>query len=185
MQWKLVSKELSELHEHPHNPRCMSEIEYNHLKDSIQKFGLSEKLVINTDNTIIGGHQRKKVLEDLGIKKVDCWVPDTTLTESELYELNVRFNRNHGQWDWDILANFWEPTDLCDWGFTEKELEGLVKEDPQPPPEKKKQCSIEFSFNCSDDLVKFIEELGSAEHLQSTAILCNGKSTIRGLEDLD
>ena len=97
MQWKLVCKELSELHEHPHNPRYISKADYAQLKESIEKFGLSEKLVINTDNMIIGGHQRKKVLEDLGIKRVDCWVPDRALSDEEVYELNVRFNRNHGQ----------------------------------------------------------------------------------------
>ncbi len=118
-----MCKELSELHEHPHNPRYISKADYAQLKESIEKFGLSEKLVINTDNTIIGGHQRKKVLEDLGIKKVDCWVPDRALTETEVYELNVRFNRNHGQWDWDILANFFEPSDLTEWGFKEEELD--------------------------------------------------------------
>ena len=182
MQWKLVSKELSELFEHPHNPRYISKTDYSNLKESIEKFGLSEKLVINTDNTIIGGHQRKKVLEDIGIKKVDCWIPDRTLAEEEVNELNVRFNRNQGQWDWDALANFWEPTGLCQWGFSEKELEGSLKENPAQS-EEKKRCSISFSFESSEDLVKFIDELGSVADLRYTATLCNGKATVRGLGD--
>lgn len=40
--------------------------EYEKIKKSIQEFGYVEPIIINTDMTIIGGHQRATVLSDLG-----------------------------------------------------------------------------------------------------------------------
>jgi hypothetical protein len=32
-------------------------------------------------------------------------------------ELNVRLNKNSGEWDWDKLANEFDMSDLVNWGF--------------------------------------------------------------------
>jgi ParB-like chromosome segregation protein Spo0J len=34
----------------------------------METFGIAEKPVVNTDNTIIGGHQRLKILKKMGYK---------------------------------------------------------------------------------------------------------------------
>ncbi len=92
------------------------------MQKSIEKFGLIDKPILNTDNTIIGGHQRVEILKQMGVEDVECYVPDRSINAKDVSELCVRLNRNIGEWDWDILANEWQSEDLIDWGFTEEEL---------------------------------------------------------------
>jgi len=71
---------------------------------------------------IIGGHQRCRILKKLGHKTAWVAVCDETITQEQIDELNIRLNRNSGEWDDDILANEWELRDLIEWGFTPDEL---------------------------------------------------------------
>ena len=50
--------------------------EYEKIKNSIREFGYVEPIIINSDMTIIGGHQRATVLADLGYTEVECIVVD-------------------------------------------------------------------------------------------------------------
>jgi len=79
--------------------------------------------VINTDNTIISGHQRMKILQILGRgdEEIDVRVPNRKLNDEELREANLRENKNLGSWDWDELDNF-DIEVLLDVGFTREEL---------------------------------------------------------------
>ena len=153
MKWNLVNKNICDLKEHPKNPRVLSKDQANHLKKSLDTFGLIDKPIINVDNTIIGGHQRLKVLLGLGYKEVECWVPENPLTDKEVEELNIRLNKNTGEFDFDILANEWDEIDLFEWGFTTEELGiepiGVVSEEEKDEEEEKKlkmcpQCGHEF-----------------------------------------
>ena len=45
------------------------------------------------------------------------------LTDKEVEELNIRLNKNTGNWDFDALANRFEVPDLLEWGFDERELQ--------------------------------------------------------------
>lgn len=123
IKWKLEKRKLSSLKKYPKNPRFISKEDFSHLQKSIGKFGLIDKPIVNTDNTIIGGHQRIQVLQKQGIKEVECWVPDRELDEKEVEELNIRHNKNTGEFDFDILANQFEVEDLIGWGFTEDDLQ--------------------------------------------------------------
>jgi len=127
MKWKLEKRLIKDLRQHARNPRKLEKHDAEHLKASIKRFGQCEPLVINSDDTVIGGHQRMRTLQKLGYKEVDVYVPDEPLTDREVDELNIRLNRNNGSWDFDMLANAWELDDLFDWGFTEGEF-GLGEE---------------------------------------------------------
>ena len=49
--------------------------EYEKLKKSIEQFGYVEPVIWNkTTGRVVGGHQRIKVLVDLGEKELDCVV---------------------------------------------------------------------------------------------------------------
>jgi len=134
-QWHLEKKLISDLIPHNKNPRWLSKEQAKHLKISLSKFGLIDKPIINTDNTIIGGHQRISMLKDAGEKEVECWVPDRFLLHHEVGELNIRLNKNTGDWDWDILANEWDMKDLVEWGFNVKELTGSIFDEPKQEDE--------------------------------------------------
>ena len=122
MKWNLEKRKVKELHEYAKNPRILTKEQGAHLQESLSKFGQCEPIVINPDGTIIGGHQRLRSMRKMGYKEVDVYVPDQALTEKEVEELNIRLNRNTGEWDWDILGNAWDVEDLVEWGFTEKDL---------------------------------------------------------------
>lgn len=123
MEWKLEKRPIKDLRAYAKNPRQLGKHDGEHLRKSLEKFGQCEPIVINCDNTVIGGHQRLKTLKKMGKKEVDVYVPLSALDEKEIEELNIRLNRNAGEWDFDILANAWEPADLVEWGFTEGELD--------------------------------------------------------------
>ena len=122
--WQLKTYKLADLTDYYKNPRSLSEKEFKQLKTSLDKFGMIDKPIVNADSvhTIIGGHQRKHVLEAEGVKEVECWIPDRELSDKEVEELNIRLNKNTGSWDFDTLANEFELDDLVEWGFTEYEL---------------------------------------------------------------
>ena len=123
MEWKLEKRKIKDLKEFAKNPRSITKHQMKEIKKSLDKFGLCEPIVINTDDLIIGGHLRVRALPSLGKREVDVYVPDITLTEKEVEELNIRLNRNRGDWDFDMLANTWEADDLLNWGFAEYELQ--------------------------------------------------------------
>lgn len=145
IQWHLEKRLIKDLKPHPKNPRQLSKDQERHLRSSIDKFGLAEKIIINTDNTIIGGHQRITILKSMKEKEVDCWIPDRTLTDPEADELCIRLNRNHGDFDYDILANQFEIPDLLEWGFHVDDLdigtfEEIESEDKQDKKKKLTTC---------------------------------------------
>jgi hypothetical protein len=111
----------------PYNPRQASEEEYQQLKQSIEKFGLVDPLLVNSapgrENVIIGGHFRLKVAKDLGIQKVPVVYINIADIEKEK-ELNLRLNKNTGQWDFDTLANLDEEM-LIGVGFSPAELDNI------------------------------------------------------------
>lgn len=127
MEWHTEKRKLSELVEWHKNPRKLSEHDAEHIRKSLEKFGIADPLVINLDNTIIGGHQRKRILNLMSDPdyEIDVRVPDRLLDEKEVEELNIRLNKNVGSWEWDILANEFEMEDLLAWGFSEEELMGI------------------------------------------------------------
>jgi len=149
INWTLRTFRLDELTDYYKNPRSLSEKEFKQLKTSLDKFGMIDKPIVNLDsaNTIIGGHQRKHVLEATGVKECECWIPDRELSDKEVEELNIRLNKNTGSWDFDVLANEFELPDLVEWGFEPFEL-GINNE---PAPEFK-----EYDESVADD-VEFIE----------------------------
>jgi hypothetical protein len=125
IKWTVESRKLSELKAYEKNPRRITEKGLNDLIKSLELFGLAEPIVINRDDTIIGGHARVQALKRIKGKtaKVEVYVPDRLLDEKEVEELCVRLNRNvAGQFDFEMLANQFDARDLVAWGFTEDEL---------------------------------------------------------------
>lgn len=125
IQWKEEKRKLQELTPYEKNPRKITEDSIKDLKDSVDRFGLAEPIVINRDNVIIGGHARYFVLnKENPEQEVSVYVPDRLLTEKEVEELNIRLNKNiAGFWDYDILANQFELDELKEWGFSDKDFE--------------------------------------------------------------
>tara|TARA_R110002020_G_scaffold382729_2_gene593426 strand:- start:1000 stop:1608 length:609 start_codon:yes stop_codon:yes gene_type:complete len=112
--------EISKLKPAEYNPRQISKKQYNDLKQSVEKFGLVDPIILNKDMTVIGGHQRLKVCKDLNYDKISCVVLD--LSKEKERELNIRLNKSGGEFDIDALANYFDVEELTDWGFKHIEL---------------------------------------------------------------
>ena len=71
--WHIEQRTIADLKSYEHNPRVLTKKGLADLKRSVDKFGLAEPIVINTDGTIIGGHGRAKVLDRHGTDYRDIW----------------------------------------------------------------------------------------------------------------
>ena len=124
LAWATETRVVSDLIPHPRNPRQLTEKQAADLTASLDKFNLAEIPVINTDNMILAGHQRLKILAILGRSEeaIEVRVPNRTLTIEECDEYLLRSNKNTGEWDFDILANQWEEELLKEVGFEDWEF---------------------------------------------------------------
>ena len=103
--------------------------EYEKIKRSIEEFGYCEPVIVNSDMTIIGGHQRVTVLKDLGYSEIDCIVIDIDKTKERA--LNIALNRITGEWNKELLADLIADLQDSDFdvtftGFDPPEIEQLM-----------------------------------------------------------
>jgi len=66
LKWHTEQRIINDLIPYKENPRTMTEKQKNDLEESLKRFNLMSIPVINTDNTIVSGHQRMKILQLLG-----------------------------------------------------------------------------------------------------------------------
>src|SRR5262245_49474876 len=94
---------LDSLRPAPYNPRQelkRTDPRYRRLRRSLQQFGLVEPLVWNErTQQLVGGHQRVKILRELGWKEVPVSVVD--LSPEQERALNLVLNNREAQSDWD------------------------------------------------------------------------------------
>lgn len=118
-----------------YNPRKRDESAIKHLTESIQRFGLVDPLIVNNApnraNIVIGGHFRLKVAKDLGYKEVPV-VYVNIADETKEKELNIRLNKNTGDWDYSLLSEFDESL-LADIGFDSEQIDDIFDLDIDEP----------------------------------------------------
>ena len=127
-------RKLADLHPAEYNPRLElrpGDPAYEKIARSIEQFGYVDPLVVNKDGTVIGGHQRLRVLLDLGATEADVVVLD--LDKDREKALNVALNKITGDWDPVKLTELIGELDLDGYdlsltGYSEKELEAILAE---------------------------------------------------------
>lgn len=130
-EMKMEKRKLSELRPADYNPRKLltpEDKEYQDIKRSIEKFGYVDPIIINSDGTVIGGHQRINVLMDLGYDEADVVIVD--LDKDNEKALNIALNKITGEWDEIKLKNLLLELDLNEYdlqntGFSAGEIEDL------------------------------------------------------------
>ncbi len=125
--WKNETRKVADLVPADYNPRRLTDKQRVDLTKSLEEFGFVDPVIINKNDHIIGGHQRIKICADLNIKTVDVRVPDKELTARQEKALNLRMNKNTGEWDWSILETF-EIDLLEEVGFDKAEIQALTGE---------------------------------------------------------
>ncbi len=154
------------------NPRKWSQMAIDELKKNISQYGLVEPLVVSSapgrKNQLIGGHFRLKIARELGIEEVPVVYLSLSVEKEE--ELALRLNKNIGEWDWDLLAEF-DETLLGDVGFTSEELDTIFADDDIP-----EEFDLEKELR-KLDITKIEIQKGDIYQLGDNKILC-GDSTI-------
>lgn len=117
---------MSELLPHKKSPRKITKEQMERLKQSFERFNLVEVPAVDTDGTILAGHQRVKLLIALGRgdEMIDVRVPNVKLTNEEAERYMITSNSVHADWDYDLLKDF-SPSLLVDLGFDQKSLDDL------------------------------------------------------------
>ena len=128
---EIIKKKVSEIIPADYNPRKISKENLERLKHNIKEFGLIDPLIWNKrTNKLVGGHQRLKVLQEMGIKETEVSVVD--LPEDKEKALNISLNNPNlqGEWEEEKLAELLkelEEKDLTDLsGFEDKEVSQLL-----------------------------------------------------------
>jgi len=165
--WHNEKRKVNNLLPYEKNPRKITDKQLEDLKRSLKKFNLAEVPAIDTDNSIMAGHQRIKALQLLGRgeEEIDVRVPNRKLTSKEYEQYLLTSNAVGGDWDWEKLKGF-DTELLLEIGFGEDELmhifdDGLETEDD--------------NFNVEAELEKIKEtdiRLGDMFQLGQHKLLC-------------
>ena len=131
---EIVNIKIEKLNPAVYNPRKdlqPEDKEYQDIKRSIVEFGLVEPLVVNKDMTVIGGHQRLKVLGELNFTTIPCIIVDLDKQKEKM--LNIALNKISGDWDRPKLKDLLQELDTGEFdisltGFGEQEIEDLMTE---------------------------------------------------------
>jgi len=144
---KIVQVRVSDLNPAPYNPRKWSKDQTEQLKESIEKFGMVDPIIVNSaekrKNVVIGGHFRLKVAKELGYKEVPVVFLNIPNLKKE-QELNLRLNKNLGEWDFDLLKKF-DFDFLKGVGFEDIKLEQIFADEIK---------TEEDEFNVEEELKK-------------------------------
>lgn len=132
MKMQIIKTE--ELKMAAYNPRkelTEKDQEYQKIKNSINEFGFVNPLIINKDMTVIGGHQRLKVLQELGYTSVECVIVD--LDKQNEKALNIALNKISGDWDTEKLESLLQELQLEDFdvsltGFGSDEVDDILSD---------------------------------------------------------
>ena len=132
----IEKKKVTELLPAEYNPRKdlkPGDPEYDKLKRSLEQFGYVEPVIWNEKTgRVVGGHQRLKVLQDLGETEIECVV--VSLSEEKEKALNIALNKISGDWDKEKLGLLIADLQGADFdvsltGFDPEEIDDLFKDD--------------------------------------------------------
>lgn len=130
---QIQTKLISELLPADYNPRKdlqPGDPEYERLKKSILEYDYIDPIIWNQrTGRVVGGHQRLKILIELGKEEIDVSVVD--FSEEKEKALNISLNKNSGDWDLAKLKDILLELDTGDFdieitGFDEQEIEKLL-----------------------------------------------------------
>lgn len=169
----IVEVPINELRASAYNARKHSAEQNDQLKESLKRFGMVDPIICNSaperKNIIIGGHFRAEVAKELGMTTVPVvYVQITDLNKEK--ELNLRLNKNTGDFDLELLAEFDEAF-LADVGFSSQDLDDIF-----PTEENVEQFDLEKELE-KLNIGTINVKKGDIYELDGSRLMC-GDSTI-------
>lgn len=135
-----------------YNPRKdlkKSDPEYKKLKKSIEKFDYIDPIIWNEQTgNVVGGHQRLKVLKDLGYTEIDVSVVNLPIDEEKA--LNIGLNKIGGEFDEEMLASLMDElrsleVDMDLTGFDAVDIDSML----HTPEQQKEVVEDEFDVEAN------------------------------------
>src|SRR3989338_2637350 len=122
---EIIQVPINQLNPAIYNPRRWDTEAVDQLKESIRRFGIVDPIIANCatnrKNVIVGGHFRWSMAKELGLTQIPVVFLNIPDIEKEK-ELNLRLNKNTGQFDLDLLSEFSEEF-LTEVGFDSEEID--------------------------------------------------------------
>ena len=135
LAWSPEVRKVKDLKIWDENPRKISKANLVKLMERITQRGFHAALVIDRDNTILSGNQRKFALIKLGVEDVNVLVPNRKLSEEERRKIALESNINDGEWDFDKLKLV-DLDLLTDIGFSDLDLSNVQPDDIKAEDDK-------------------------------------------------
>ena len=117
-----------------YNPRITlkpGDAEYEALKNSLDRWGLVEPLILNkTTGNLVSGHQRLNALKASGTEEAEVVIIECDEDKEKL--LNIALNKIDGDWDYKKLEALFDSIsvdDIAYTGFTAEEITNLFDTD--------------------------------------------------------
>jgi len=173
----------SKLNPAKYNPRLdlkPGDTEYEKLLRSVEEFGYVEPIIWNKrTGLIVGGHQRFKVLVQLGYTEIECVVVD--MDETREKALNIALNKISGDWDLEKLAEVFKELDDSGMGFEltgfeQKEMDKLFQE-----LNRKSGGTAEDNFSTAEELAAIetaVTKLGDVWEIGRHRLMCGDSTDI-------
>jgi len=183
---KIPAEKLNPAHYNPRKDLKPGDPEYEKLLRSVEEFGYIEPVVWNErTGHIVGGHQRFKVLVQLGLTEIDCVV--VNMEETREKACNIALNKISGEWDTQKL--YVAITDLEKYGFdvavTGFEVQELDK--MWQTLERKKGNIVEDNFNADEEAAKIenaVTQPGDIWQIGRHRLMCGDSTDVSAVKTL-
>lgn len=181
IEWLETEIKLKDLKEYDKNPRYINKHEFDLLVKSIQENGYHNRILVDHNNRMIGGHQRKKAFKAIGLKDSDLikvLKPNCEISEEQFREINITDNLPLGNWDFEILGNEWDQDELINIGFPKHLLNFDLDNEEE---------ISEFSEILEGEIKepeKVITVLGDLWQLGNHRLLCGDSTNINDYKNL-
>ena len=161
---------IKDIKPNPNNPRLIKDDKFKKLVQSIKDFPEMleiRPIVVNKDMIILGGNMRFKACKEAGLKDVPVTVVD--LTQEQEREFIIKDNTSGGEWDWDMLANEWDNTELNEWGLDvwqpdeDINLDDFFEDDTSEPKTEKQKIVLEYSDEDFEIITEKFNSLGGSK----------------------
>jgi DNA modification methylase len=169
---------ISELHPAEYNPRKWTDDARKGLTKSLSEFGFVQPIVVNSApnrrGVIIGGNFKLNIAKEQGLTHLPVvWVNIPNVKREK--ELNLRLNKNQGEFDNNLLSEF-EKELLAEVGFDSKELDRIFKDE---------QDEDDFDGDKeAEKIVAPVAKLGDMYELGKHRLMCGDSSKKEDVEKL-
>ena len=144
---KVVYKKLNDIKPYEKNPRRNDEA-VRFVKNSIEKFGFKNPIIVDGDGVIVAGHTRYKAAQEVGLMEVPTIsADDLTPEQVKAFRLADNKTAEMAQWDLELLDEELEELeldeiDMSDFGFSVGQDDGYINDFFERGVEAKERAEV-------------------------------------------